>query len=253
MFAAVVVLGIAALIHLVRYLLLIVNRNTLLNSAVAAAALWLGVLASLAAVLAVIVCTVTLIRWLIARRAAAYAALGLPDPRPAGALWMGVVLPPSVAIVAAMASALLLAKADHPPSWAVMAVCIGTCCLPLAALVWPLVYVVELASTEDRYTRLGEAIWGWWLLWLLSAVTSVFATTTGGAHEAQGIANNTVAITVAYLLASGAVLATARVFEGFERKPVGRPAHRWVVVADDRHGAPESTRAVEPEGEEPAA
>ncbi len=38
---------------------------------------------------------------------------------------------------------------------------------------------------------------------------------------------------VAYLMALAAVLATAKLFEGFERKPVERPAHRWVVVADD--------------------
>ena len=76
-------------------------------------------------------------------------------------------------------------------------------------------------------------IWGWWLLWLLSSVTSVFASVTSGAQDAQGIANNTVAMIVAYLLALAAVLATAKVFEGFERKPVERPAHRWVVVADD--------------------
>ncbi|MGH3554628.1 MAG: DUF4328 domain-containing protein, partial [Mycobacterium sp.] len=68
-----------------------------------------------------------------------------------------------------------------------------------------------------------------------------------------GIANNTVAMTVAYLLASAAVLATARVFEGFERKPVERPAHRWVVVADDGPTASGSAPTVELAGAEPAA
>ncbi|ORA76883.1 hypothetical protein BST29_24355 [Mycobacterium malmoense] len=47
----------------------------------------------------------------------------------------------------------------------------------------------------------------------------------------------------------------ARVFEGFERKPVERPAHRWVVVDDDhaRAAAPASAGPVELEGQEPAA
>jgi hypothetical protein len=58
---------------------------------------------------------------------------------------------------------------------------------------------------------------------------------------------------VAYLLALAAVIATSRVFEGFESKPVERPAHRWVVVADDGPGAPGSAPAVELAGEEPAA
>ena len=65
---------------------------------------------------------------------------------------------------------------------------------------------------------------------------SVFASVTSGAQDAQGIANNTVAMIVAYLLAVAAALATSRVYEGFERKPVERPAHRWVVVADDGTG-----------------
>jgi hypothetical protein len=96
-------------------------------------------------------------------------------------------------------------------------------------------------------------IWGWWLLWLLSIVTSVFASVTSGAQDAQGVANNTVAMIVAYLLALVAVLATAKVFEGFEAKPVERPAHRWVVVADADADVSESPAAVELAGEEPAA
>ena len=70
-------------------------------------------------------------------------------------------------------------------------------------------------------------------MWLLSSLTSVFASITSGAQDSQGIANNTVAMIVAYLIALAAVLATAKLFEVFERKPVERPAHRWVVVADD--------------------
>src|SRR6201996_7925196 len=47
-FATTVTLGVAALVHLLRYLLLIINRNTLLNWLVADAAALLSVLASLA-------------------------------------------------------------------------------------------------------------------------------------------------------------------------------------------------------------
>jgi len=129
-------------------------------------------------------------------------------------------------------------------------------CLPLLAGVWSLVYVIELAKTEDNYSQLRGLIWGWWLLWLLSSVTSVFASITSGAQDAQGIANNTVAIIVAYLLALVAAFATQRLFEGFERKPVERPAHRWVVIADGAEaeaGTAGSAPAVELSGEEPAA
>jgi hypothetical protein len=128
--------------------------------------------------------------------------------------------------------------------------------------VWALVYVIELARTEDHYSRLRPVIWGWWLLWLLSTMTSVFATVTSGAQDSQGVANNTVAMIVAYLLALMSVLVTARLFEGFEAKPVERPAHRWIPVESesdapaDREDAADlsgSPAAVELTGAEPAA
>jgi hypothetical protein len=253
LFATVVALGVAAMVHLVRYLLLIVNRNTLLNWLVADAAALLSVLASLAAITTVITYAVVLTQWLIARRAAAFAHCGRPETRSPWALRAGCLLPPAAAMMLAITFAVILVAFGHLTSWALMAGCVVACCLPLLGAVWSLVYVIELAKTEDNYTRLRGPIWAWWLLWLLSSVTSVFASVTSGAQDAQGIANNTVAMIVAYLLALTAVMATARVFEGFERKPVERPAHRWVVVADEATGSPESTPAVELTGEEPAA
>jgi hypothetical protein len=253
LFISAVVLGAAALMHLVRYLLLVINRNTLLNWVVADAAALLSVLASLAAIVAVMNCAVVLTRWLIARRAAAFEHAGRQESRSRRALWAGTLLPPSAAMALAITFAVVSATTGHVASWALMAACIGFCCLPLIAGVWSLVYVIELAKTEDHYGRLRHVIWGWWLLWLLSSVTSVFASVTSGAQDSQGIANNTVAMIVAYLLALVAVLATAKVFEGFEAKPVERPAHRWVVVADDELVGTESAAALELKVEEPAA
>jgi hypothetical protein len=156
----------------------------------------------------------------------------------------------------AITFAVVRVATGHTASWALMAACVVFCCLPLLASVWALVYVIELAKTEDNYSRLRGPIWRWWLLWLLSCVISVFASITSGAQDAQGIANNTVAIIVAYLLALGAVIATEKLFEGFERKPVERPAHRWLVIAGDAAGpaaSAGSAPAVELSGEEPAA
>ncbi len=252
-FVAAVALGAAAVVHVLRYLLLVINRNTLLNWLVADAAALLSVLASLAAVAAVMACAVVLTRWLIARRAAAFEHHGRPEPRSRRALWVGTLLPPSAAMALAITAAVILAtSSSHSTSWGLMFGCVAVCCLPLLAAVWALVYVIELARTEEHYTRLRPVIWSWWLLWLLSSVTSIFATVTSGAQDSQGIANNTVAMIVAYLLALVAVLATTRLFEGFERKPVERPAHRWVVVDNDGN-AVESPAAVELTGEEPAA
>ena len=252
-FVTAVTLGVAALVHLVRYLLLVINRSTLLNWLVAEAAALLCVVASLAAIAAVITCALVLMRWLIARRAAAFTHWGRPESRSRWALRAGTLLPPSAAMVLASTVAVVLATSSHSAGWALMAGFVVICCLPLLAAIWALVYVIELAKTEDHYARLRGVIWGWWLLWLLSSVTSVFASVTSGAQDAQGIANNTVAMIVAYLLALAAVLATAKVFEGFERKPVERPAHRWVVVADDGEDPSVSAAPVELTGAEPAA
>jgi hypothetical protein len=216
LFVSVLVLSIAALVYVVRYVLLVINRSTLLNSIVAIAADWLGVLASVAAIAAVIAAGVTLIRWLITRRDAVFAHHGLPDPRSARAIWAG-------------------------------------CVVPLANLGWAPVYVIELATVEQHYARLRRPIVVWWIAWIFSYVVSIFAIATSFATDAQGIANNTVLMVFAYLLAAAALAAVARVFEGFERKPVERPAHRWVVVDPDRPAPPASVAPVELEGQEPAA
>lgn len=219
LYGTAIVLASAALVHLIRYALLMINRTTLLNPAVAGAALWLGVITSLAAIAVVIACAVVMTRWLTARRAAVFAHLRGPETRSTRALWAG-------------------------------------CLVPLVNLAWAPVYVVEMATAEENYSRLRKPIIVWWILWVLSTVVSIFAIATSFATDAQGIANNTVTMTFAYVLALAAVVAIARVFFGFDRKPVERPAHRWVIVATTdpvEPATPDSGVAVEPQGQEPAA
>jgi hypothetical protein len=215
-FVSVLVLCIAALIYVVRYVLLVVNRNTLLNSWLAIGADWLGILASVAAIGAVIAYGVVLIRWLIGRRAAVLAHLGLPEQRSVRALWAG-------------------------------------CAVPFANLLWAPVYVIEQAILEDHYSKQRRPIVQWWIAWVVSYLVSIFAVITSFATDAQGIANNTVLMVFAYLFAAATAAAVGRVFDEFERKPVERPAHRWVVVADEQHVAQASAGPVELKGQEPAA
>lgn len=215
-FVSVLVLSIAALVYVVRYVLLVINRNTLLNSWVAIGADWLGVLASVGAGAAVIASGVQLIRWMIARRAAVFAHHGLPEQRSTRALWAG-------------------------------------CVVPLANLLWAPVYVIELARIEEHYTRQRGTILQWWGAWVCSYAVSIAAIATSFATDAQGIANNTVLMVFAYLFAAATLAAATRVFEGFHRKPVARPAHRWVAIPDDRRAAPASAGPVELKGQEPAA
>jgi Domain of unknown function (DUF4328) len=241
------------LVHLVRYLLLIINRSTLLNPVVAGVAVWLGVLASVAALGAVVICATVLTQWLIARRAAAFRRHGRAEPRRGRVMWAGCLVPPAVAVLLALGFATWLAAVENP-SWALLALFVAVAWLPLIALLWPLVYVLDLVKAEGLYDRLSTPVWLWWLLWLISAMAAVFATETRFARDAQGVANNTAVTASAYLLAGLAVLAAARVVEGFDRQPVDRQVNRWVVVGqEDRPDSAESAVSVELEGREPAA
>ncbi|MGB3483357.1 MAG: DUF4328 domain-containing protein, partial [Mycobacterium sp.] len=218
----------AALIHALRYLLLVINRTTLLPSGVALVAVWLGVLLSVAVLFAVIGAAVVMTGWLIGRRAAVFAHRGQDDPRSVRALWAG-------------------------------------CLTPVVNLVWAPVFVVETATVEGNYTRMRKPILVWSVLWVLCTGVSVFAIATSFTTDAQGIADNTVTATLAYLLAAATTVALARLYFGFERKPVERPAHRWVVVPEgasipgggeqgaDQRREKESDVAVEPDRREPAA
>ena len=107
-----------------------------------------------------------------------------------------------------------------------------------ANLLWAPVYVIELALLEEHYARLRGTILQWWAAWVCSYLVSIAAIATSFATDAQGVANNTVLMVVAYLFAAVTLAAAARVFVGFQRKPVARPAHRWVAVPDDRPAAP---------------
>ena len=104
--------GLAALVHIVRYVLLIINRSVLLNPVVAWAATWLGVVVSVAALFLLFASAVVLTNWLIARRAAAFKHVG---------------------------------RQEHRPLWALRAGCL----VPFVNLAWAPVYVLELASVED--------------------------------------------------------------------------------------------------------
>lgn len=216
LFATELVLAVAALVYAVRYGLLIYNRSALLNSLLAGAADWLGIAASVAVLAALLGCFVVLVRWLIARRAAAFAHHGVPEHRTPRRIWAG-------------------------------------CLLPFANVVMAPVYVIELALVEDTYERLRKPITIWWLAWIASYAVSVFAIATSLSSDAQGIANNNIMVVVGYLVAAITVAAVARVFEGFERKPVERPARRWLVVEPNQPNRPVPAAAVESEGQEPAA
>jgi hypothetical protein len=214
-----VLLALAAFIHLVRYVLLLVNRAVLLHPLVAGIATWLGVALSVLASFAVVGSAVVLTNWLIARREGAYALNGTTDPRSAWEILVG-------------------------------------CLIPLANLLLAPVYVIELARAEGRLTRLRRDIVVWWCVWVVSSALMVWSVATSFTRDTQGIADNTVTTIIAYLAGLAALILAGRVFLGFERTPVDRPAKRWVVVPDDmvpddgpppEAGTPKSSAPAEPE------
>lgn len=209
MLSSVALFGAAAFVHVIRYILLLINRTTLLPRLVANMASLLSVVTSVAAVVAVIVTGVATTWWLIGRRSAVFQHLGGDDPRPLWTLWAGSLV-------------------------------------PLVNLVWAPVFVIELARAENSYSRMRGPIAVWWVGWLFSYALSIFAFATSFTTEPQGVADNTVSMILAYLLGGAVTVMLWKVFDGFVRKPVERPLHRWVVI-----GAPPA--AVEPEQREPAA
>lgn len=228
LFAAAAVFAVAAAAHVLRYLLLLINRSTLLHPLVANGALLMGVLASLAAIAAVIAAAAVATSWLIARRASVFALDGQPDPRPEWELWAG-------------------------------------CMIPIVNLVWAPVFLIELARAENAQSRLHAPITTWWIAWIISTAVSGWAMWTSSATEPQAVADNTVTEIIAYLAGLAAVLLLLRVVDGFIRKPVTLPAHRWVIVAGepvgDHHHEPagdddlgtESPAAESPAAESPKA
>jgi Domain of unknown function (DUF4328) len=217
-----ILFAIAVVVHIANYALLLYNRSTLLNPVVAGVATWAGVTANVLAVFAMIATFVVLTNWLISRRAGAYARHDAEDPRPTWELWLG-------------------------------------CLIPLANLFWAPVFVVELARVEGRLTWLRTPIVVWWCGWWVSLLVSVFAFVTSFTHDAQGIADNTVATTIAYLAALAALLLTVKMYRGFEHTAVDRPVKRWVMVPDERRDAgprnaePETEAQLESERDDPAA
>lgn len=128
--------------------------------------------------------------------------------------------------------------------------------MPFVNLFFAPVYVLELAGVESRMSTLRKPIIVWWILWVLSTVVSVFSIATSFATDPQGIADNTMVTTIAYLMALAALLVAYRVVSGFDQAPVSRPVHRWVMVPDDAPVAQpdgQSARPVESSGQNPAA
>lgn len=221
-----VALGAAALMHVVRYILLLINRTVLLNPWVAIGGSWLGVASSVVALFAVLATAIVLTNWLIARRAAAYHRAGTTEPRRRWVLWVG-------------------------------------CLVPVVNMFLAPVFVTEMATAENRMSTLRRPIGIWWSIWAVSGLVVAWSVWDMFATDPQGIADSTEVTVIAYLMGMLALALVLRVYHAFERTQADSPGQRWVVVGAEERAAesaeePEASAAdssvpVEPTPEEPAA
>lgn len=207
-FSAVVVFGCAALVHMVSYGLLLVNRTVLLPTSVATIASGLEVVVSLTALSVVILTAVVLTSWLIQQRRDVFERRGHSDPRSARLLWLG-------------------------------------CMTPGVNLIWAPVFVIELARAQNVYAQLRHRITAWWVSWIVATAISLFATVTSFSTAPQSVANNTVSVIIADLAGLVTVLLLWRLVSAFYGTFTGivtgvsstatprQPAHRWVIFPDD--------------------
>ncbi|MDH6245399.1 DUF4328 domain-containing protein [Mycobacterium sp. OTB74] len=194
---AMIALGVAALLHVVRYALLLINRSTLLNRWVALAGTWLPVVASVVALFSVLAVAVVLTNWLIARRAADYLRAGSSEPRRRWVLWLG-------------------------------------CLLPVFNLFRAPVFVMELATVEQRARVLRRPVTIWWSLWAAATLAVAWSAWLMPYDDPQGIADSTEMTTIAYLLGMGALAAVDRVYQVFEKVQGDAPVQRWLPISDER-------------------
>ncbi|WP_327173444.1 DUF4328 domain-containing protein [Mycolicibacterium mucogenicum] len=213
-----IALGAAALMHVVRYVLLLINRTVLLNPWVALAGSWLGVAASVVALFAVLATAIVFTNWLIARRAAAYHRAGTTEPRRRWVLWVG-------------------------------------CLVPVVNMFLAPVFVTEMATAENRVKTLRRPINVWWAIWAVSGLVVVWSIVGMFATDPQGIADSTEVTVIAYLMGMLSLALVLRVYHAFERTQADAPAQRWVVLGAEQaeESGAQSAVPVEPTPEEPAA
>ena len=200
----------AAAAHALRYLLLLINRSTLLPPFIAIGSLITGIFVSLAALVAVVAVAVASTSWLIGRRAEVFARHKQDDPRPQWVLWAGCLIPPVNLVLA-----------------------------PL--------FVIELAQAERCRDRQHVPVLLWAIAWTIAALICGWAPWTSlHAVEAQAVADNTITMVIAYLAGMAVLALLWRVLAGFTGaiSVVARPTHRWVVVAADADGGVAEARAV---------
>ncbi|MGW5524498.1 DUF4328 domain-containing protein [Gordonia sp. NPDC003950] len=194
-------LVVSAVIHLFRYVLLAINRTTTLPEWLITFSTILVFVAGAAALGCYVYATVVFVRWLLAKRAEAYASAGYLDPRPR---WMSIPL----------------------------------AAIPLVNVVGAPMLIYEAAAMDGRRdARDSSRLRTMWVAWaLVNGVAVLAAITWWVAAESGSIQTGANAVLMVAL--SAAVSAVFALWVGrrliaiFDRTHVDAAPHRrWVVAA----------------------
>ncbi|MBY8858741.1 DUF4328 domain-containing protein [Nocardia sp. CA2R105] len=188
-----VLFAVSAAAEFGRYLLLMWNRTRLIEPIVVYLSDWsVRVFAALALVFALMT-AVALVGWLIEARRRAYAADGQRDPRGMWALLLG-------------------------------------CVVPVVNLLWPGVFLTELARRHDD-PRMLQTVRIWWAVWVLNGVMAVVALSFRTTSTLQAQANGVIFTVYTDLVATAVVVLSlwvVRSCEGLDLRGRRRLAKRWV-------------------------
>ncbi|GAA4484636.1 hypothetical protein GCM10023094_38190 [Rhodococcus olei] len=183
-----------ALAELFRYGLLLYNRTTLISPAVLAVSDSLVFTFGVLAPLVAFAAAAASVAWLLDARRAAWARIGRVDPRSSAAVAFG-------------------------------------CLVPVANLVWPGVFLTELAGVEPRIRRVVRL---WWSTWVAGGVLLVVSLAWRSHDSLQARANGVVLAMIVDLVAVGIAVLTLVVMRRVDRLDLGgrpRSRNRWVVAA----------------------
>ena len=183
-----------AVAELFRYALLLYNRTTLIPPTLLAVSDALVFTFGVLAPLVAFTAAAASVAWLIGVRRAAWQRVGRTEPRSALALAFG-------------------------------------CLVPVLNLVWPGVFLTELAGLDPRIRRLVR--W-WWATWVTGGALLVASVAWRSHDSLQARANGVVLAVVVDLVAAGVAVLTlllTRRVDGLDL--TGRPPARtrWVVTA----------------------
>ncbi|MBH0778948.1 DUF4328 domain-containing protein [Nocardia bovistercoris] len=189
--------ALAALGELIRYGILLRNRTRLIDPWVLRLSDALVTASAALSLILGLAAAVALVAWLVDARAAAYARAGHRDPRSARTLALG-------------------------------------CLIPVVNLLWPGVFLTELARLTDDPRGL-RAVRVWWAAWLLGGALAVVALLWRTADSLQAKADGVLFTALTDVGAAAlAVLSLwlPRYLDGRTMRGEERAARRWVFAAD---------------------